>query len=235
MNARLTFIIGLTGLFVAAAASAQTFKHFPGASADQATLRAQQKVEKLYDNGDYKRALLIYQKDLAPGGDKYAQYMVGYMHLSGKSVPEDSSQALAWYRLAAERGDPALVHARDTLLDKLSDAEIARASALFVDLWKRIGDNKLILDLIREDLEDLSVRTGSRIPGANSGRLTIVNMGGENGGDEYYENLRKRIDNRLKYLDSTVGIIDLESDEEIAEIKALEVEMRAELATLDAS
>ena len=54
-------------------------------------------------------------------------------------------------------------------------------------LWKDIGDNVLILDLIREDMENLGVRTGSRIPGADNGRLTIVPMSADSGGDQYYE------------------------------------------------
>jgi len=236
MNTRFTIISGLICLLAASAAQSETFKHFPGATIDQRTLRASDRVEALYDDGDYKRAILIYEKDLAPLGDKYAQYMVGYMHLSGKSVPADNVKALAWYRLAAERGETALTLARDTLRKAMTDDELAQSHEQFIELWKKLGDTKLILDLIRKDLKDLGVRTGSRIPGANSGRLTIVSMSGEDAGNEYYEHLRDRIDNRLEYLDSTVGIVDIDvEDEDIADIKALEMEMRAEVAALDAS
>jgi hypothetical protein len=236
MNSRFTIISGLICLLAASAAQSETFKHFPGATIDQRTLRAADRVEALYDDGDYKRAMLIYEKDLAPLGDKYAQYMVGYMHLSGKSVPADKAKALAWYRLAAERGEAALTMARDTLRKSMTDDELAQSHDQFIELWKKLGDTKLILDLIRKDLKDLGVRTGSRIPGANSGRLTIVSMTGEDAGNEYYEHLRDRINNRLEYLDSTVGIVDIDvDDEDIADIKALEMEMRAEVAALDAS
>lgn len=235
MSTRLAFITGLIFLVAGAAAQSQTFKHFPGATADQATMRAFDRVEKLYEAGDYERALLIYENDLAPLGDKYAQYMVGYMHLSGKSVPQNKARALAWFRLAAERGEPALVQARDNLRKTMSDEELGRSNQIYVALWKKLGDTRLILDLIREDIKDLSVRTGSRIPGANSGRLTIVSMSGENAGDEYYEHLRDRINTRLEYLDSTVGIVDLEFEDEFADIKALEMEMREEIKALDTS
>lgn len=235
MITRLAFITGLIFLVAGAAAQSQTFKHFPGATADQGTMRAFDRVEKLYDQGDYERALLIYEKELAPLGDKYAQYMVGYMHLSGKSVPPDKASALAWYRLAAERGEPALVQARDNLRSTMSDEEVGRSNQIYVALWKKLGDTKLILDLIREDMKDLSVRTGSRIPGANSGRLTIVSMSGEDAGDEYYEHLRDRINTRLEYLDSTVGIVDLEFEDDFADIKALELQMREEIKALDTS
>ena len=237
MTFRLLFITGLICL-LAAAAQSQTFKHFPGATADRSTMRALDRVEKLYDAGDYKRALLIYEKELAPLGDKYAQYMVGYMHLSGKSVPQDKPLALAWYRLAAERGEPALIQARDALVKTLTDDELARSNVIFVDLWKELGDTRLILELIREDIEDLGVRTGSRIPGANSGRLTIVSMTGEDAGDEYYEHLRDRIRSRLEYLDSRVGIEDIDisiEEKDFADIKALEMQTRADVAAMDAT
>ena len=117
----------------------------------------------------------------------------------------------------------------------MTESELIHADALFVEVWKKLGDTRLLLDLIREDLEDLGVRTGSRIPGANSGRLTIVSMTGEDAGNMYYEHLRDRIKSRLEYLDSTVGVIDIESDENYADIKALEIEMRDEVAALDAS
>jgi hypothetical protein len=234
MNYRLVLTTGLICLFAATAVQSDSFKIFPGATVERSTLRASDRVEKLYDDGDYERAFLIYEKDLAPVGDKYAQYMVGYMHLSAKSVPEDKTKAMAWFRLASERGEPAFVRARDGLRTSLTDDELRRSNQYFVELWKRLGDNKLLLDLIRKDLEYLGERTGSRIPGANSGRLTIVSVSGENHGDEYYEYLRKRIDKRLVYLDSTVGIIDLDIEDELAEIKSLEMEMRAEIAALDA-
>ena len=67
------------------------------------TLSTQERVEKMYEAGEYNRALLIYEKDLAPLGDKYAQYMVGYMHLNAKGIPQDKVTALAWYRSAASR------------------------------------------------------------------------------------------------------------------------------------
>ena len=181
----------------------------------------------------YNRALLIYEKDLAPAGDKYAQYMVGYMNLTGKSVPVDRALALARYKLAAERDHAALVQARDALANILTEEEIARSNELFVEMWVTFGDNRLILDLIHEDLKNLRVKTGSRIPGSSTGSLTIV--AGNGVGDDYYDKLRLRIEKRLEYLESSVGIIDIGIDEEVAEIKALEMDMRAELAALDGS
>ena len=95
-------------------ALAGDYDQFPGPSLDPRTIDAQQQVEDIYEAGDYSRALLIYEKELAPIGDKYAQYMVGYMHLNGQGTAQSLPDALAWYRLAAERKEPAIVQARDS-------------------------------------------------------------------------------------------------------------------------
>ena len=44
---------------------------------DSRTLGLQRKVDELYERGEFDRAYFIYRNDLAPVGDKYAQYMVG--------------------------------------------------------------------------------------------------------------------------------------------------------------
>ena len=82
-------------------------------------------MDELYSAGEYERALFIDERELPPRGDKYAQYMVGYMHLNAHGLPQDKVRALAWYRLAAERGNEVLVRARDELVVTLTDAEIA--------------------------------------------------------------------------------------------------------------
>ena len=37
--------------------------------------------------------MFIYREELAPLGDKYAQYMIGYMHEHGKGVDKDPAVA----------------------------------------------------------------------------------------------------------------------------------------------
>ena len=81
MKTRLAFFSGLLAGLLCVTAFAQNYKPFPGDTPDQRTLRVQERVEELYEAGDFDRALLIYRDDLAPLGDKYAQYMVGFMHL----------------------------------------------------------------------------------------------------------------------------------------------------------
>jgi TPR repeat protein len=58
---------------------------------DSKTLSVQAKAEELFEREDYRRAHIIYLKDLAPIGDKYAQYMLGFMTASGLGVEQDAS------------------------------------------------------------------------------------------------------------------------------------------------
>lgn len=226
----------LTGLLVLLASStalSQTYKQFPGAAVDQKTMRAQDRAEQAYDTGDYKLAMLIYTKELAPVGDKYAQYMVGYMNRTGQGVPKNLPRALAWYRLAAERGEPVIVEVRDKLFRKLSPEEVARSNAIFVDLWQDLGDNRLILDLVREDVEILRKRTGTRIPGGSSGQLTIIKMSGYAGSESFYTDVEERLENRLRYIRTNVEIIDIEEEQAIAAVRSLEQDIRRELESID--
>ncbi len=198
------------------------------------TLDTQERVEGLYDAGEYERALFIYEKELAPLGDKYAQYMVGYMRLNAQSVPQDNVGALAWYRIAAERGEPVLRLARDKLLERLTPSEIAVSNRIFLDLWQSIGDTRLIMELIREDMDTLKRRTGTRIRGvATSGPALIYRPSGELLPPNYYRDVRVRLETRLNFLEIKVEIkdIDVESDDEA--LKLLEQQVQSELAALE--
>ena len=230
---RLPIVTGLTLLFAGTAVLCQSQAQFPLAI-DARTMRTQERVEEIYVNGDFERALLIYRQELAPIGDKYAQYMVGYMHLHGQGVTPDRSVALAWYRVAAERGEEILLAARDQLIAVMSPRELGRADALFHDLWQRLGDRKLILDLIAKDMDELRTHTGSRIPDAGGAMpMVIYTPSGQPIGPNYYRDIRARIQARLRYLDSHVEVIDLPLDESNAAMKSREAEIKEELAKLE--
>ena len=55
-----------------------------------------------FNRGDYAAALGLFQP-LAENGDAYAQVALGKMHVLGLGVPEDSREAVRWYRKAAEQ------------------------------------------------------------------------------------------------------------------------------------
>ena len=63
---------------------------------------------RAYDRADYPVAYREWLA-LAERGDAAAQFLVGFMHERGQSVPPDPAVAVTWYRRAAERGD---VHAQ---------------------------------------------------------------------------------------------------------------------------
>lgn len=234
MKIRLAIIASLLAVFFCASVQAQSYTPFPGDSQDERTLRIQERVEELYAAGDFERALLIYQKELAPLGDKYAQYMVGYMHLNAQSVPQDKVTALAWYRIAAERGEPVLEQARDALIVSMTAEEIAESNRRFVDLWRSIGDTRIIMSLIRKDMETLRDRTGSRIPGsAASSPAQIFRPSGNPLPPNYYRNVRVRLEARLSYLETRIEFSDVAFESGDEQLKILEEQVRAELAALE--
>ncbi|MEX2126310.1 MAG: hypothetical protein WD795_20625 [Woeseia sp.] len=223
------------GICAAQLSFAQDYRQFPGAPTDSRTLKIEERVEGIYSSGDYGRALLIYEKELAPLGDKYAQYMVGFMHLTGKAAEENPAEALAWYRLAAERGEAPFIKARDALQESLEPADRERSDVIFAELWQRYSDRKLILDLINSDLDILHRRNGAQ----NGGRVTdrpgvslAAGYSGNETSEGYYRRVRARLIERLQYLGSTgdageAGIADP------ADMEQLETEIRQELKALD--
>ena len=233
MKTRLATISGLLASLACACALAQEYKPFPGVVPDQRTQKIQEDVDVIYEAGDYRRALLIYKDELAAIGDKYAQYMVGYMTLNGEGVEADPIEALAWYRLAAERDEPLLVRVRAELQAKLSAAEVEASDARFVDLWKRIGDRELILALVRRDLDTLKQQTGTRIPGARpSSPNVVIRMTGESMGPSFYEDIRARVKARIDYLDARVEISDAVLAEAFERARQEEAQIKEALSAL---
>jgi hypothetical protein len=222
-------------------AQADRYHLFPGKALDGRTVSAQHKVESLYSSGDFARAFLIYRKELAPIGDKYAQYMVGYMRLNGQGVERHPPEALAWYRLAAERGESVLSQARDALLQSLDEAERAEADRIFARLWQQYGDRKLLLELIREDLVILRSRVArehaegtSQSPAEGRPRMIIASgYMGSGGDDGVYRRVRERLDRRLAYLEHAARFESADNGAGNRVIEALESEVRRNLEALE--
>jgi len=231
---RLAFVSGLLASLLCVSAHTQDYKPFPGDPVDQRTRNIQDRVEELYAAGNYNRALLIYENDLAPLGDKYAQYMVGYMHLNAEGTSTDQIESLAWFRLAAERGEPILEGVRDDIAATLSPAQLAVSDRRFVELWRELGDRVLILELIRRDMSMLESQTGTRLTRSVSSSPTLViRPTGEVMGPNYYSEMRQRLDNRLLYLDAKVEINDDVLVEEIEKVRLNENRIREQLAASD--
>ncbi len=201
-------------VLLAVAVQAEDSARTSAQSIDSRTLSVQDKVEELFERGEFERAYNIYRNDLAPVGDKYAQYMVGYMHLMGLGVREDVVDASAWYRLAAERGYPEFVAVRNQVLQSLEDDELLRSDQVFIELRRNYSDVVLTIGLLRKDLEDTSGRvTGSRLSG-RSGAVTIVNPNSGVGmsGDNFYRKREVRMKDYLATLTERLGV-DREGEE----------------------
>jgi TPR repeat protein len=57
-----------------------------------------------YNRGDYMPAIRLF-RPLAEKGNARAQHLIGVMYHKGEGVARNSVRALAWFSLAAKRGD----------------------------------------------------------------------------------------------------------------------------------
>lgn len=184
----------------------------PGATVCAEVLRLQAKADELYHDGHWERAYFIYVNDLAAIGDKYSQYMAGYMSLHGKGVKTDKIGASAWYRLAAERGNPKFSKVRNELMATLSDAEKALSDTAFVELRRRFGDLALTFARLKEERGTLlEAPTGSRLASAASSILIIEPQSGTPiSRAEYMRRQEERMQIRLDYIAERLGLEELD-------------------------
>ncbi len=228
--------IGITlGLLITLAGSAHgQWAEYPTGPVDSKTMRSQSKAETLYERGDYKRALFIYEKELSKAGDKYAQYMTGYMYLMGHGTASDPVLASAWYRLAAERESPEFVAVRDQLLRTLNEQQRARSDELYVGLRKQFSDIVIVMDLLMGDLKRIESRkTGSRIRGSGSSIMIVDPQTGIPISAAHYENRLKTIaKTRLDFVTSQLGIEELEAELSREQIENLRIRIDEYLSAI---
>ena len=201
----------------AISAQAQASGAFAGLTVNKSAILSLEKAEQLYETGNFKRAYFIYRNELAPIGDKYAQYMVGYMNLTGQGTEADRVVAAAWYRLAAERGTREFVMVHNQLLVSLTPEQIPEYERAFIDLRKQYGDLPILMRAVREDYDRLRIRTGSRLgSGASPVVIIDVRQGRSMGSaDAYYEEIEDRLRARLeliaRYIQTETSDIDMNS------------------------
>jgi hypothetical protein len=183
---------------------------------DAKTLSVQAKAEDLFQREHYRRAHVIYLNDLAPIGDKYAQYMLGFMSLSGFGVEQDHVLASAWYRLAAERGEPEqFVAIRDELLEQLDAVDRQRSDAIYLQLRRKFSDIAISMREAREAFGDLAqITTGSRLATSPSSAVTIVEprAGSSVSGDAHIYRTQRRMQDHLDYVTTRLGIDRMEAE-----------------------
>ncbi len=221
-------------VLVAAPVAAQQSGPFPGSPLDQATMRLGERVEELFESGEYERAFFIYRNELAPIGDKYAQYMVGFMYETGTWVDEDPVLASAWYRLAAERGYEEFEQVRDLLMSSFTDITRGRSDELYRQLRREYSDVVILLRLIEQDMEAMTARTGSRLSGgANPVTIVDPRAGSSVSGDEYFRRLRSRIEARLQFLSQQLGDTNIATQADDVDLEALSARVERFVETID--
>ena len=195
-------------LFVVLALAPVSVTQAQGRGFDAPTLRLQAKADNLYRKGHWERAHFIYVNELAAGGDKYSQYMAGYMCMHGKGVERDKIRAAAWYRLAAERDGPEFVAIRDQTLESMTEEEKLASDAIYVELRQRYSDLILMLDDIEEERDEMNARpTGSRLSSSSSAITFVDPVTGDTiSRSEYLRRLEKRIQAKLDYLAGKLGV-----------------------------
>ena len=229
MNNWLAILTGLLMAFLSSTALSQNYKHFPGASVDHKTFRATERVEELYEKGVYERALLIYEKDLAPTGDKYAQYMVGYMYLTGKGVPSDIAAAVAWYRLAAERGEQSYAGAHEELLPLLDGENRIRSQRFYVDLRNELSDASLVAKLVEKDVKALRIQASVNSMNRNLIGRGLYTINSDRAANKQIVN---RLLQRMDYLNSKVATDESVTSFELRRVEALEAQVEQVIEAL---
>ena len=212
----------------AAAASSSTNQQSP-------TLALQQKAEDLYRAGHHKRAYFIYVNELAAIGDKYAQYMAGYMWLNGQGVSQDRVRASAWYRLAAERGSPEFVAVRDQLLEGMSEAEREASDAAYLRLREEYSDLVIAMGHLRDERKLLNERPTGSYLASSSASVKIIDprTGNTITRSEYLSRLESRMQVRLDYITDKLGIERVDADMSNREFAALSDQVDAYIKVID--
>ena len=182
---------------------------FPGRAPDRDIIKTQEKADSLVERGKYDRAMFIYRHELAPLGDKYAQYMIGFMYLAGKGVEADPAVAAAWYRLAAEREQETFVNEHAKLFSLLDDEQRRRADGAYVELRSELGDAALVEKLVEDDLESLRGRIkGNPFSQDAVSRSNFERQETQN--ERTVQQIRARITYLEEKLQSDASVIDVE-------------------------
>ncbi|HET6553060.1 MAG TPA: sel1 repeat family protein [Dyella sp.] len=130
---------------------------------------------------DYEHAIAMYQV-AASWAHKAAEYNLGVLYLNGHGSPVDLPRAMAWFALAAERGDTQYVYAKQLLYAQLTPEQFERANVIWRELLPTYGDAVALRRAKARWREVRYSMTGSRV-GSSAMHLTVGGMLGRNGHD----------------------------------------------------
>lgn len=130
-----------------------------------------------FRKGDFRHAVYMY-KVAASWADKAAEYDLGLMYFRGEGVAVDRPLGAAWMVLAAERGKPLYVHARDLMITSLTDAQFERMNELWSGLSETYGD-KVALHRAKSYLAAIQAQdnVGSHLPDGFGGMVHSATFG----------------------------------------------------------
>lgn len=117
-----------------------------------------------YTRKDYAHAVHML-KVAASWAYKPAEYNLGVMYFEGQGVPVDRPLGAAWLVLAAERGDPRYIAARDVVITSLSDAQFAQTDELWSQLNQTYGDKVALRRAKAQWAFVKTNQTGTRVGG----------------------------------------------------------------------
>lgn len=148
-----TRCVGLVALCLSACVSAPppVPREFPVVPPTPRQLERRAVADAAFEDGHYGGAFAIYRRELAPAGDKYAQYAVGWMLFNGQGVERDPAEGLAWMMLAGERGDPAIGEALAEARGAVPAGTVARARQRHALLAELYGDCSLLREWVRRE------------------------------------------------------------------------------------
>ena len=221
MNAkpRPIFQLAIAAMLIVTSVVAVAADDFPGGTPELRLIEAQAKADQLFEKGDYQRAYFIFREELVPLGDKYAQYMVGYMNIVGKGVPLDYIAGSAWYRLASERGEVNFSQVRDEILGQFNDEQRSQSDNESAALRMKFSDAMIIANMVEIDL-DLLQRLSQNSTLSNDLVDAQESLAGDR--SQHVAQAQQRVQVRLKYLSDTLASGKAMADTEIAYIEDVE-------------
>ncbi|RDI99928.1 sel1 repeat family protein [Dyella solisilvae] len=127
---------------------------------------------------DYAHAISMYEV-AASWAFKPAQYNLGVLYLNGHGSPVDLPRAMAWFALAAERGETQYVYAKQLLYAHLTPEQFAQANEIWRELLPTYGDATALRRAKARWREVRYAATGSRV-GSGATHLMIGGQVGLN-------------------------------------------------------
>ena len=131
-----------------------------------------------FKKGDYRHAVDMY-KVAASWAYKPAEYNLGLMYFKGRGVATDRARGAARMVLAAERGNPLYLKARDLMVTALSKAEFQRTDGVWNQLKPTYGDAVALRRAKTRWAQVKSATAGSRLGAAASEHLMVGGSGSE--------------------------------------------------------